>query len=1086
MRLALTLALLLTACTADKTAGVDADGDGFGGTNDCDDASSSIHPGADEVCDGIDNDCSGLADDEPVDGTAFYADDDADGHGDAAASTLACDLPEGMAEAGDDCDDTDARVHPGAEESDCADPIDYDCDGSVGYADADGDGYAACAECDDATASVHPDATESCDGVDDDCDGETDETGAAGEATWYADADGDGYGDPAAALVACGAPLGYVADAADCDDAAATAHPGGTEVCDAAGVDEDCDGFADDADAGVDPATFTTFYTDADADGYGVTATATRQCAAPAGSATLADDCDDAAAAVNPGATEVCDGATDEDCDGLVDDADPGVSTASLATWYLDSDGDGYGGTTTQARCAAPASFYLATAGDCDDTAATIHPGGTEVCDSANADEDCDGFADDLDAAPGGRTTWYADADADGYGLTASTTLACDLPAGYSTIAGDCDDASAAANPGVVEVCDAADTDEDCDGAADDADPSASPASRSTFYADADGDGYGASATTARQCDVPAGYVADATDCDDSAAAINPAATEVCDSADADDDCDGMADDADPTAATAGKITTYADTDGDGYGNPGSTSPRCDPTAGWVTDYTDCDDGRSGVNPGVANESCTTGFDDDCDGFSNEVGATACADHYVDADSDSYGAGTPVCTCAAYGAYTATTPGDCDEAAATINPAAAEVCDGVDQDCDSTIDDGMTLYYTDSDADGYGDDAEIGSCTAFSGSVTNRLDCDDDNAAANPGATEICDAYDVDEDCNGYADDSDPDVTGTSVLYVDADLDGYGDESATGTDTCEDLEGYVDDHTDCDDTDADVNPAASERYGDSVDDDCDGSTSPSRTYCTPNVGSGRTYASISAAVSAHATSICLGSGTYSYTSSLNIPLSGQGMDVSTYSGNMSDDATDVKISGTAIDGTYTRVHITGSLTSQIGYGASAYDSIIDGGVIVYANASSSTGGCSMSLYNCYIRGGANTLYVYANGNYVYGRTATATMRVEGCTLEAGSTGLYYLYADDRGTANLYMYNTVYETGTTTTYEGYWASYTNVYSAYNSSSSALLDYDYTPPRPTGGLINGGSSSYGETTDFWGVTRTGAPDIGAVEY
>jgi hypothetical protein len=558
---------------------------------------------------------------------------------------------------------------------------------------------------------------------------------------------------------------------------------------------------------------------------------------------------------------------------------------------------------------------------------------------------------------------------------------------------------------------------------------------------------------------VPAGYVADATDCDDSAAAINPAATEVCDSADADDDCDGMADDADPTAATAGKITTYADTDGDGYGNPGSTSPRCDPTAGWVTDYTDCDDGRSGVNPGVANESCTTGFDDDCDGFSNEVGATACADHYVDADSDSYGAGTPVCTCAAYGAYTATTPGDCDEAAATINPAAAEVCDGVDQDCDSTIDDGMTLYYTDSDADGYGDDAEIGSCTAFSGSVTNRLDCDDDNAAANPGATEICDAYDVDEDCNGYADDSDPDVTGTSVLYVDADLDGYGDESATGTDTCEDLEGYVDDHTDCDDTDADVNPAASERYGDSVDDDCDGSTSPSRTYCTPNVGSGRTYASISAAVSAHATSICLGSGTYSYTSSLNIPLSGQGMDVSTYSGNMSDDATDVKISGTAIDGTYTRVHITGSLTSQIGYGASAYDSIIDGGVIVYANASSSTGGCSMSLYNCYIRGGANTLYVYANGNYVYGRTATATMRVEGCTLEAGSTGLYYLYADDRGTANLYMYNTVYETGTTTTYEGYWASYTNVYSAYNSSSSALLDYDYTPPRPTGGLING---------------------------
>ncbi|MDO9280456.1 MAG: MopE-related protein, partial [Pseudomonadota bacterium] len=95
--------------------------------------------------------------------------------------------------------------------------------------DLDGDGVAAPDDCDDADAGVFPGATELCNGVDDDCDNETDED----PPTWYADADADGYGDPGVAQAACDAPAGTVADATDCDDASASVYPGATDACDA-------------------------------------------------------------------------------------------------------------------------------------------------------------------------------------------------------------------------------------------------------------------------------------------------------------------------------------------------------------------------------------------------------------------------------------------------------------------------------------------------------------------------------------------------------------------------------------------------------------------------------------------------------------------------------------------------------------------------------------------------------------------------------------------------------------------------------------------------------------------------------------
>lgn len=123
---------------------------------DCDDNEARAYPGNPEVCGTIDNDCNGLADDDPTDLGMFYADGDEDGYGDAVLAVQGCDAPVAYVTNDTDCDDSNAQIHPGAAEPDCTDPTDYDCDGAVGYADVDGDGSAACEDCDDTDATRAP------------------------------------------------------------------------------------------------------------------------------------------------------------------------------------------------------------------------------------------------------------------------------------------------------------------------------------------------------------------------------------------------------------------------------------------------------------------------------------------------------------------------------------------------------------------------------------------------------------------------------------------------------------------------------------------------------------------------------------------------------------------------------------------------------------------------------------------------------------------------------------------------------------------------------------------------------------------
>ena len=112
-------------------------------------------------------------------------------------------------------------------------------------------------DCNDSDPTVHPGAPEVCNLKDDNCDGTIDE---GVKSTFYADVDGDGYGDASSSTAACSAPAGTVADATDCDDATATVHPGATEACN--GIDDDCDTL-------IDEGVQTTFYRDADGDGFG-------------------------------------------------------------------------------------------------------------------------------------------------------------------------------------------------------------------------------------------------------------------------------------------------------------------------------------------------------------------------------------------------------------------------------------------------------------------------------------------------------------------------------------------------------------------------------------------------------------------------------------------------------------------------------------------------------------------------------------------------------------------------------------------------------------------------------------------------
>ncbi|MEN0063591.1 MAG: putative metal-binding motif-containing protein [Myxococcota bacterium] len=188
----------------------------------------------------------------------------------------------------------------------------------------------------------------------------------------------------------------------------------------------------------------------------------------------------------------------------------------------------------------------------------------------------------------------------------------------------------------------------------------------------------------------------------------------------------------------------------------------------------------------------------------------------------------------------ATNDDDCNDAVASVNPGALEECDGRDNDCDDVADEGLriVLFFLDADGDGFGSpdlSLTIESCAPPLGFVENRQDCNDDDAAINPLALEICDNRD--NDCNLLIDDDDPflDLEQAPRWYEDVDLDGFGneDEDRVVIQCTPPDSNFTNDNQDCDDTRPEISPNAAEVCN-RIDDDCDDLIDDSDPDIDPN------------------------------------------------------------------------------------------------------------------------------------------------------------------------------------------------------------------------------------------------------------
>ena len=594
---------------------------------------------------------------------------------------------------------------------------------------------------------------------------------------------------------------------------------GNAEVCN--GIDDDCDGQ-------VDEGVQTTFYQDADGDGFGNPSITQQACSAPQGYVANNTDCNDSDAAINPntiwyldadndnyytasGVTQCVSPGAGYKMSGLAGGGDCNDNNAAInpnTIWYLDADNDNYYTGSGVTQCVSPGAGYkmsgLTGGGDCNDNNSAIHPGATEICN--NIDDDCDGQTDE-GTQP---VNWYRDLDGDSYGDPAVSQSSCTQPNGYVLNNTDCNDNNINVHPGATEVCN--NVDDDCDGQTDEG-------VTTTFYQDNDGDGFGNPSVTQQACSAPQGYVANNTDCNDDNAAINPntiwyldadndnyytgsgvtqctspgagykmsgltgggdcndnnmnvhpGATEICNNMD--DDCDGQTDEGVQT-------TFYQDADGDAFGNPSVTQQACSAPEGYVTNNTDCNDNSAAINPNTI--------------------------WYLDADNDNYYTGSGVTQCTSPGAgykMSGLTAGsDCNDNNINVHPGAIEICNNTDDDCDGQIDEGAqpVNWYQDLDGDGYGNPSvSQSSCTQPNGYVLNNTDCNDNNSNVHPGATEVCN--NVDDDCDGQTDES-----GTTTFYQDADGDSFGNPAVTQQ-ACSAPQGYVANNTDCNDNNAAINP----------------------------------------------------------------------------------------------------------------------------------------------------------------------------------------------------------------------------------------------------------------------------------------
>ena len=831
-------------------------------------ASDEVNPAhSDAWYDGIDQNC-----------------DDADDF-DADADSYATDAYANRASVtGDDCDDAEGAVHPGASEV-YYDGTDQNCDGESDY-DQDGDGYdsddytaGTHDDCDDTRPVVNPGVNEDCGtAFDDDCDTDLNDVGATDCEVYYYDADSDGYGDITKYECVCEPRdtyeiLAVTTSNDDCDDSDSGDFPGATESVDNHD-DEDCDG--------VD-----TCWTDNDLDTYGSTTTKDSNdldCT-DSTEANDDDDCDDTDDDTFPGAAET-ESATacmnDDDADGYGDatssalytegtdlDDNKSTCTTSLADtdgdgFYncqdqcADTDGDNYGTTSTAASNCRDASGVTCakdtacTGTDVNDAMSTCTTSGTYI------DTDGDGFYNCQDRC--------ADVDGDNYGTTSTAAALCvtnGASGGTTTCAGDAACTSTDVDD-AKSTCTTSTTDTDGDG----------------YYncqdqcADVDGDNYGTTSTAAALC-VTNGASGGTTTC---------AADAACTSTDLDDGkstCTTSLTDTDGDGYYNCQ-DQCADVDGDNYGTTSTAAASC-VTNGGSGGTTSCagDAACTSTDLDDAKSTCTTSLaDTDGDGVYN------CQDQCADVDGDNYGTtSTAAAACVTNGASGGTTSCAGDAACSSTD------IDDAKSTCTTSITDtDGDGYYNcqdqcaDVDGDNYGTTSTAAAACVTNGGSGGTTTCAGDSACTSTDvddAKSTCTTSTTDTDGDGYYNCQDQ--------CADVDGDNYGTTSTAaaacvtngasgGTTTCAGDSACT--AADLDDAKSTCTTSLTDTDGDGVyncqdqcadvDGDNYGTTSTAAAACVTNGGSGGTTSCAGDAACTStdindAMSTCTTSGTYSDT-----------------------------------------------------------------------------------------------------------------------------------------------------------------------------------------------------------------------------